>query len=107
MDHWKPYETGSGLLWLVSAGNSRPQQLESGRAYVRQHLQATAAGVDMHPVSQALQEFEAMRGPYAAVHRALGVDPAQGTVQMLARVGYASAPAGPSPRRDLVTMLRT
>lgn len=107
MDRWKPYETGSGLLWLVSAGNSRPQQLESGRAYVRQHLQATAAGVDMHPVSQALQEFEAMRGPYAAVHRALGVDPAQGTVQMLARVGYASAPAGPSPRRDLATMLRT
>jgi hypothetical protein len=80
--------------------------VEAGRAYVRQHLQATAAGVDLHPVSQALQEFEAMRGPYAAVHRALEVDPAQGAVQMLARVGYATTPAGPTPRRELATLLR-
>jgi hypothetical protein len=106
MDHWTPYETGSGFLWLASTGNARAQQVDAGRAYVRQHLLATAAGVDMHPVSQALQEFDAMRGPYAAVHRALGVDPAQGTVQMLARVGYSVAPAGPSPRRELATMLR-
>ncbi len=107
MDHWTPSETGSGFVWLASTGNARPQQLEAGRAYVRQHLLATAAGVDMHPLSQALQEFDAMRGPYAAVHRALGVDPAQGTVQMLARVGYATAPAGPAPRRQLVGLLRT
>jgi hypothetical protein len=107
MDHWAPYETGSGFLWVASTGNARSQQLESGRAYVRQHLLATAAGVDMHPLSQALQEFDAMRGPYAAMHRALGLDPSQGTVQMLSRVGYASAPGGPSPRRELATLLRT
>jgi hypothetical protein len=107
MDHWAPYETGSGFLWLASTGNTRSQQLESGRTYVRQHLLATAVGVDMHPLSQALQEFDAMREPYAAVHRALGVDPSRGTVQMLARVGYASAPVGPSPRRELATLLRT
>ncbi len=107
MDRWLPFETGSGYLWLASPGHTRAQQVEAGRAYVRQHLQATAAGVDLHPVSQALQEFDAMRGPYAAVHRALGVDPAQGAVQMLARVGYATAPAGPSPRRELGTLLRT
>lgn len=107
MDHWAPNETGSGFLWLASTGNTRAQQLEAGRAYVRQHLLATAAGVDMHPLSQALQEFDAMRGPYAAVHRALGVDPSQGTVQMLSRAGYASAPAGPTPRRELATLLRT
>ncbi len=107
MDRWQPFETGSGFLWLASPGHARAQQVQAGRAYVRQHLQATAAGVDMHPLSQALQEFNAMRGPYAAVHRALGVDPAQGAVQMLARVGYAAAPAGPTPRRELATMLRT
>jgi hypothetical protein len=107
MDFWAQSETGSGFVWLASTGNARPQQLEAGRAYVRLQLLATAAGVDMHPLSQALQEFDAMRGPYAAVHRALGVDPAQGTVQMLARVGYSIAPAGPSPRRELATMLRT
>ncbi len=106
MDRWMPFETGSGFLWLASPGHTRAQQVDAGRAYVRQHLLATAAGVDVHPVSQALQEFDAMRGPYAAVHRALGVDPAQGAVQMLARVGYATAPAGPSPRRDLAGLLR-
>lgn len=107
MDHWAPYETGSGFLWLASTGNARSQQLEAGRAYVRQHLLATAAGVDMHPLSQALQEFDAMRGPYAAVHRALGVDPALGTVQMLSRAGYSSTPGGPTPRRELAALLRT
>ena len=107
MDHWMPFETGSGFVWLVSTGNTRVQQLDAGRAYVRQHLFATVSGVDMHPLSQALQEFGAMRGPYAAVHSALGVDPARGTVQMLARVGYAKEPAGPAPRRELASLLRT
>jgi hypothetical protein len=95
MDRWTPFETGSGFLWLASPGHTRSQQVEAGRAYVRQHLLATAAGVDLHPLSQALQEFDAMRAPYAAVHHALGVDPAHGAVQMLVRVGYATTPAGP------------
>lgn len=107
MDRWVPFETGSGFLWLASPGHTRAQQVEAGRAYVRQQLQATAAGVDMHPLSQALQEFDALRGPYEAVHRALGVDLAQGAVQMLARVGYTLEPAGPTPRRELADLLRT
>lgn len=106
MDRWAPFETGSGFLWLASPGHTRAQQLAAGRVYVRQHLLATTAGVDLHPLSQALQEFAAMAGPYAAAHRALGVDPAQGAVQMLARVGYAAQPAGPTPRRELATLLR-
>lgn len=106
MDRWTPFETGSGFLWLASPGHERTQQVDAGRAYVRQHLLATAAGVDMHPLSQALQEFAEMRGPYADVHRLLGVDPSRGAVQMLARVGYATSPAGPSPRRELGTLLR-
>jgi hypothetical protein len=73
---------------------------------VRQQLQATAAGVEMHPLSQALQEFPEMRASYEALHRELGVDPASGPVQMLARTGYGLAPAAPSPRRDLASMLR-
>jgi hypothetical protein len=107
MDRWAPFETGSGYLWLAGDGNARATQLASGRAYVRLHLQATAAGVDMHPLSQALQEFPEVRGPFEALHRELRVDPARGPVQMLARVGYALAPAGPSPRRDLASVLRT
>ena len=92
MDRWAPFETGSGYLWLGSSGNERAIQVASGRAYVRMHLQATAAGADMHPLSQALQEFPQMREPYAAIHRAVGLDPANSTLQMLSRVGVAAAP---------------
>jgi hypothetical protein len=106
LDHWIPYETGSGYLWLVSADNHRPTQVNAGRVYVRQHLQAAAAGVDMHPLSQALQEFPEMRGPFAAVHKLLGVQPGRGAVQMLARVGFSTQPAGPSPRRNLGSVIR-
>lgn len=106
LDRWTPFETGSGYLWLTSADSARTAQVNAGRAYVRQHLQATAAGVDMHPLSQALQEFPEMRGPYEAVHKLLGVEPGRGAVQMLARVGFATKPAGPTPRRDLSSMIR-
>jgi hypothetical protein len=70
------------------------------------HLQATAAGADMHPLSQALQEFPQMREPYAAIHRAVGLDPANSTLQMLSRVGVAAATDSPSPRRDLGSLIR-
>lgn len=106
LDHWKPSETGSGYLWLSSTDNVRTTQVAAGRAYVRMQLQATAAGVDMHPLSQALQEFPEMRGPYAAIHRAVGLQPGAGTLQMLCRVGYAASPGAPTPRRDLGTLIR-
>jgi len=47
-----------------------------------------------------------MRWPYAAVHKLLGVEPASSAVQMLARVGFATKPSGPTPRRDLGSMVR-
>jgi hypothetical protein len=106
MDRWAAFETGSGYFWLASKGNMRSQQVASGRAYVRAHLHATATGVDMHPLSQALQEFAEVKPQYDALHRLLGFDPATHTVQMLVRVGYGAAAAGPSPRRELGQMLR-
>ena len=106
LDRWTPLETGSGYLWLAGADNARATQVAAGRAYVRQHLQATAAGADMHPLSQALQEFPEMRGPYVAMHKLLRVDPGSGALQMLARVGFATKPTGPTPRRDLASMVR-
>lgn len=106
MERWAAFETGSGYLWLASTGNARQVQVDAGRAYVRLHLQATAAGVQMHPLSQALQEFPEVRGPYLALHRALGLDPQRNTVQMLARTGYALQEAQPSPRRGLQAVLQ-
>jgi hypothetical protein len=106
MQRWGDFETGSGFFFLATEGNSRTQQLVAGRAFVRAQLQATAAGVDMHPLSQALQEFAEVRPQFEAVHRALGLDPARHTLQMLCRVGYGVQTAQPTPRRDLNTMLR-
>jgi hypothetical protein len=107
MERWVPFETGSGFLWLASPDNSRPTQVASGRAYVRAHLLATAAGVDMHPLSQALQEFTEMRGPREAMHKTLDLAASGATLQMLSRVGFATESRGPSPRRSLESMLLT
>jgi hypothetical protein len=105
MERWLPFETGSGYFWIASKGNSRRSQVESGRAYVRAHLQATASGVEMHPLSQALQEFVEVRTQYDALYPVLNLNPAQTTIQMLARVGYAATAAPPTPRRDLGQMV--
>jgi hypothetical protein len=107
MARWAPFESASGFLWLASPDNTRPTQVVAGRAYVRTHLLATAAGVDMHPLSQALQEFAAMRVPREAIHKTLGLAALGETLQMLSRVGFATESSGPSPRRSLESMLRT
>ncbi|HQF31619.1 MAG TPA: twin-arginine translocation pathway signal protein, partial [Hyphomicrobiales bacterium] len=62
------------------------------------HLAATLAGLAFHPLSQALEEYPEMAGPYREVHDLLA--PPGHTVQMLVRLGYAPAVA-PSPRWPL------
>ncbi len=86
----------------VTANNTRADQIEAGRAWVRMHLAATSAGVAFHPLSQALQEFPEMAEPYRRVHQMLA--PGGGTVQMLARLGYAPSPP-PAPREALEAKL--
>ncbi len=90
-------------LWLTSADNSRATQLAAGRDWLRANLAATGMGLALHPVSQALQEFPEMRGPYADIHAALA--PGGGTVQMLGRLGYAGA-VPPTPRWPAETRIR-
>lgn len=89
-----------GFLWMVSDGNDRSTQINAGRAYARVQLAATAHGVAMQPLQQALQEYPEQAGPHAEIRRLLeATQPAQ-TVQMWARVGHAP-PVGPAPRRGL------
>jgi hypothetical protein len=91
-------------IWLISAGNSRREQIESGCAYMRVDLAAAARGLAIHPNSQVLQEFAQMGSLYKAFHREAGViEPAR--VQMLARIGYANRP-DPAPRRPLGRVVR-
>ena len=93
-----------GFLWLVSDGNDRATQVQAGRAYARVQLAATAHGVVMQPLQQALQEYPEQAEAYAAIHRLLGAAPPAQTVQMWARVGLADA-VGPAPRRGLDAQL--
>lgn len=93
-------DTAMGHLWLVTAGNGRADQLAVGADWLRVNLAATAAGLGFQPLSQALQEFPEMAGPYAQVHERLA--PGGGTVQMLARIGYGPE-VPPSPRWPLET----
>jgi len=89
------FEGTNAFVWQTTPGNSRAEQLAAGRDWLRLNLAATAQGVALQPVSQALQEFPAMAGPYAQVQALLGQG---GTVQMLGRLGWPTRPAPPTPR---------
>lgn len=93
-----------GYVWIISDGDTRDEQIAAGRAYVRMHLEATARGVDMHPLSQALQEYEEISKPYEEAKETLSARPDQ-TVQMLARIGYGPG-INPSPRWPAASRIR-
>lgn len=90
-----PFDTAMAFIWLTTPGNTRAQQIEAGRDYVRLNLAATSLGIGMHPLSQALQEFDEMRPHHILLRNALGV--ANGdTLQMFVRLGYGpEVKAGP------------
>lgn len=88
------------FFWLTTQGNSRRTQVLAGRAYARVQLAATAHGLSMHPLQQALQEYPEQAVPYAAIHQLVGAPVATHTVQMWARLGHAP-PVGPAPRRGV------
>ncbi len=91
-------DTAMGHVWLVTPTNDRAAQIQTGADWLRVNLAATALELGFQPLSQALQEFPEMAGPYAQVHKLLA--PSGGTVQMLARIGYG-VQVSPSPRWPL------
>jgi hypothetical protein len=93
------------FVWTVTADNRRTTQIAAGRSYARMNLAATAAGLAMHPWSQALQEYPEMAGLHAEAERLLNA-PDAARVQMLARVGYASSVRA-APRRGLDAHLQS
>jgi hypothetical protein len=104
IDIFKPImASAQGHVWLITPGNSRAEQIDAGRRWVRMNLQAQALGVAIHPLSQALQEVKAMAGPYADIHQRLGATNGA-VVQMLGRIGYAPFPE-PTPRWPLKSHL--
>lgn len=83
---------------LTSAGNTRADQLDAGRRWLRLNLATTLNGLALHPVSQVLQEYPEMREHYDRAHELLASEGQ--TVQMLGRLGYGPT-IGPSPRWPL------
>lgn len=92
------------FYWLVSEGNDRVTQVNAGRAWVRAQLAATAQGLSMQPISQALQEYPEMQALYREIHERLQADAPRGTVQMWARLGYGPE-VQPAPRRELQALI--
>jgi hypothetical protein len=102
--------TAMGFVWITSdhfAGAGRGAEVWAGRAYVRQQLKATELGLQMHPMSQAPQEFDEMKPHRQRLHQLLtGSADSTATVQMFSRIGHC-APVEPSPRRPLDSLLRS
>ena len=102
-----------GFVWLSTdtaanapKGRTRSAEVAAGRAYVRLQLQATALGLQMHPMSQAPQEFAEMKPLYDRLHALTVGRPAdQRTVQMLCRIGHC-APQPHTPRRGVDAIIR-
>lgn len=92
--------TTPAFFHMVTEGNDRVAQVNAGRAYARAQLAATAQGLSMQPLQQALQEYPEQAEPYARIHRLLEAPSPRFTVQMWARLGYAPA-VGPAPRRGV------
>ncbi|MEM9012867.1 MAG: twin-arginine translocation pathway signal protein [Pseudomonadota bacterium] len=93
-----------GFLWLATP-DGRQHEIAAGRAWMRQALTASAAGLGLHPLSQALQEYPEMATLYEEIHQSL-VPESGLRLQMFARLGYGP-PVGPSPRWPVESRVRT
>ena len=87
---------------ITTTGNTRHDQIDAGRRWIRLNLATTLLGLAVHPVSQALQEFPEMAEPYKNIHDILVKG--DETVQMLGRLGYGSK-TQPTPRWPLENRL--
>ena len=86
-----------GKMGLVRSGIVTPTVIDK----LFRRLRATALGLQMHPMSQAPQEFDEMKPWYDRLHQTLLGKPAQlETVQMFCRIGYC-AEQQHTPRRAL------
>lgn len=103
--------TGAGVAHtaayaLISTpGNTRTEQVEAGILYAQFCLHARTLGLVMQPLSQVLQEYPTMAGPYEAIHAKY----ASGgqTIQMMVRVGTPTMQYPVTMRRDANTLVHT
>ena len=102
--------TAMGFVWLSTpvdaTSGPRSREVRAGRAYMRLQLKASELGLQVHPMSQALQEFAEMKPHYDGLHQRLLGKPADvETLQMFCRIGYAE-PQQHTPRRGVAAIVR-
>ena len=95
--------TAAAYIWLSTAGNTRSDQLDAGREWLRVHLKSTELGLSFDPQSPTLNDYPEMAQPFQLMHKTLGVAPGR-RVQMLSRLGYA-AQSPPAPRWAVETRI--
>lgn len=88
---------------LISKGNSRTVQVESGILYSRFLLTAADMGYAMQPLSQALEEYPEMAGIYDEIHKEYAEEGE--TIQMLVRIGVPEKEVPPTMRLDVMNMI--
>lgn len=88
---------------ILTKGNSRTEQVESGILYSRFLLTATDMGYAMQPMSQALEEYPEMAVIYKEIHEAYAGE--NETIQMLIRVGVPEKEVPPTMRLDVMDII--
>ena len=82
-------DTTNAYIWLSTFGNTRLEQLDAGRDWLRIQLKTTELGLSFEPQSPALNDYAEVAQVSRTMHDTLAV-PAGHRVQMLSRVGYAA-----------------
>jgi hypothetical protein len=96
-------ESAPALAMIISTGNTRQIQIESGRLYARLCLKGEELGYSLHPLSQTLQEYPEMADLYKTVHSEHAMEGE--TIQLIFRIGKADAVSHASPRLDLTDIV--
>jgi len=101
----EPLGSAMGYVFIKTNGNARSDQIAAGRSYVRMNLKSTELGIAIHPLSQALQEYDEVAKYNRQINQALGTG-AEETLQMFSRIGYGKKP-NPSPRWHYEAKIRS
>lgn len=90
---------------IITAGNSRAEQVQSGMVYSKLVLTMHTLGLAVQPLSQVLEEYPEMETPYTQFKETYSPDGK--TVQMLVRVGVPAKSVPLSMRRDVQSLIKS
>jgi len=96
-------ENTPSYAMIITTGNSRIEQVESGMLYSRLVLTGHSLGLVMQPLSQVLEEYPEMESPYKEFKQEYAAE--NETVQILFRIGTPTKDAPLTMRRDVKSLI--